>query len=106
MGHRDPVGRVHIEGLGFRRAGAASGGITNMADPHITHQSQHVTGMKAIPHQAVILAQKKLVVLDGYDSGSILPPMLQHRESIIQLLVDVGLSNNTNTTAHARYLTW
>ncbi len=47
-----------------------------MADTNITHQAAHVTGTKYIPHQAVVLAQVKTLILKGNNSRRILAPVL------------------------------
>ena len=71
-----------------------------MADAHISGQTQHVTGMKHIAHQAVAFAQMQLTFVGGHDTGGVLPAMLQHRQPVINRLVDTVFTYDSDDAAH------
>ena len=73
-----------------------------MADTHIAGQTLHVTGPKHIADQTVILTQKQLILKAGNNTGSVLTTMLQHRQGIIDGLINMGFSNDPHNSAHAR----
>ncbi len=55
---RDAVRRVDVERLSLGRRRAARGGVTHMTDAHMPDQTLHMTLMKHIAHQSVVLAQE------------------------------------------------
>jgi hypothetical protein len=54
-----------------------------MSDAHIALKSKHMTSMKYIAHQTIILTHEKTMTITGYDSCGILTTMLQYRQSIV-----------------------
>jgi hypothetical protein len=71
-----------------------------MADAHGALQPQHVAGVEDIAYQAVILAQIKPAFVTGDNTRRILSTMLQNGETVIQILVYVFRSDNTDYAAH------
>jgi hypothetical protein len=71
-----------------------------MADANVTHQPAHVGGAEYITHQAIVLTQIKTVILEGYDTGRILTPVLEYRQSVIQRLIDILRTDNSYNSTH------
>jgi hypothetical protein len=71
-----------------------------MRNAHVASQLQHVRISEYIAGEAGFLAQVEAAVFAGYDSGGILSPVLQHREGVEQLLVDVLMGNYCSDTTH------
>ena len=44
--------------------------------------------LEDIAHQTLSLADEQLALLRGHDAGGILPAVLQHRQCIVETLVD------------------
>ena len=84
VGNKNTIGRIDIQRLCQRRAGAASGRIANMANTHIAHQTHHMTATKDIPRQAFALALMKLTISFGNNTSGILTAMLQHGQGIVK----------------------
>ena len=98
----DAVGRVDIHRLGFREAGGAGRGIAHMADAHPARQPFDVSLLKDLAHQPGRLAQMHLPPGAGHDAGGVLPAVLQHRQGIVNLLIDRALTDHSNNAAHYR----
>lgn len=94
------VGRVDVERLRLRRAGAAGGRVTHMADADAADQALHVALLEDVADQAVVLAQVQLIVMAGDDTGSVLAAMLEDGERVIQRLIDVRLAHDTDDATH------
>ena len=94
-------GGVHIEGLGFGRAGGRPGsGITHMGNAYVAHQIAHVPGTEHIPHHAQVLVHVEHAAIHGDDAGCILTPVLQELQAVIKHLVDGLVRNNADDAAH------
>ena len=72
----DPVGGVHIEGLGFSGTRATSGWVANMRNAHAASQLEHVTGVKNITHQTAVFPEMKTISFAGDDACCILATVL------------------------------
>jgi hypothetical protein len=75
---RDSVGRIDVERLRLGGHRGTGGGITHLPDTDISFKALHMTGMKDVPHQPVVLAQVQPSLVTSHDTGSILPAMLQY----------------------------
>ena len=64
-----------------------------------------MAGSKHIPHQAVVLAQIDAAVIAGDDTRRILAAVLQHRQAVVDGLIDIILTDYTDNAAHICYLT-
>ena len=84
----DSVRRVHVERLGFRGVVAAGGRVADMAHAHVALELLHVVLLEHVAHQALALADEQLAVLDGRDARGILTAVLEHRQRVIDALVD------------------
>ncbi|MOA38107.1 hypothetical protein D3C78_1597550 [compost metagenome] len=71
-----------------------------MADADLADQALHVALLEHVTHQAVVLAQKQPAAMAGHDTGSVLAAMLEDGQRVIQRLVDVGLTDNTDNATH------
>jgi hypothetical protein len=84
----DAKGGIHVERLGFVDAVAAGRRVAHVADADVAHQLQHVALVEDVAHQAGFLAHRQLVLAHGHDAGRILAAVLQHRQRVIDPLVD------------------
>ena len=101
MGKGDAEWRIHIEGLGLLRTDGRSGrGVAHMADAGVARERPHVAGTKDIAHQATVLVHRKVAATAGGNAGSILPPVLQQQQSVIQQLIGGRLPRQTQNSAH------
>jgi len=97
----DAVRRVDVERLGLGRGGAAGGRVTHVTDADTADQALHVALLEDVAHQAVILAQEQPAVMAGHDTGSVLAAVLEDRKRVIQRLIDVRLTDDTDDATHA-----
>ena len=97
----DAVGRIHVEGLRFGGAVAAGGGITHVADADVALELQHVVLLEDVAHQALALAHEQLAVGDRGDARGVLAAMLQHRQGVIDPLIDSAGSDDSGNAAHS-----
>jgi len=72
-----------------------------MTDPHVTDQTLHVTLMKNVTYQTVILAQKQTTAITSHNAGGVLAAMLQDGQGIIERLIDVRFAHYANNATHA-----
>jgi hypothetical protein len=66
----------------------------------MANQALHVALMKDITHQAVILAQKQPAIMASHNTGSILAAVLEDGKRVIQRLIDVRLTDDTDDATH------
>ena len=71
-----------------------------MTDAEIALELEHMAGVKHIAHQAVVLAQVKPPVGAGDDPRGILSAVLQHRQCIVDRLIDRRAADDTDDSAH------
>ena len=100
---REAVRRIDIERLGFRGGIASGSRITHVADTHIALESDHVSGVEYVPHEAVVLAQINPFAVAGNDSSCVLAPVLQYRQPVVNGLVNRPLGQNTDDSAHGEF---
>ena len=97
----DAVRRVHVERLRFGGAVAAGGGITHMADADVALELLHVVLLEDIAHQALALAHEQLALGDRRDARRVLAAVLQHRQGVIDPLIDSAGSDDSGNAAHS-----
>ncbi len=78
MRQGDAVRRVDVKRLSLGRSRAARGRVTDVADTHVADQTLHVTLLKHVTHQAIVLAQEQPAIMAGHDTGSVLAAVLEH----------------------------
>ena len=96
----DAVRRVDVERLRFGGGVAARGRIAHVADADVALQAQHVALLEDVAHQAVLLAHEQLAVVAGHDAGGVLAAVLQHRQRVIDLLIDRRVPDDADDSAH------
>ena len=97
----DAVRSVDVEGLRLRGAVAAGRRVTHVADADVTLELEHVVLLEDIAHESTALAHAQLAFArGGGDAGGILAAMLQHRERIVEALVDGAGSDDADDAAH------
>ena len=96
----DAVGRIHVKRLRIVRAVGAGGRIADVADADVALQLDHVLLLKDVAHQAGVLAHEQLARLGGHDAGGILTAVLQHRERVIDSLIDGTHTHHSDDSAH------
>jgi hypothetical protein len=72
--------------------------VTNANQPL---QTLHMAHLKDIADQAFTLALVKLAVLVGHDACGILAAVLQYRQCVVKVLIDVTLPKNTYDATHS-----
>jgi hypothetical protein len=95
----DAVRRVDVERLGLGGTRTAGRRIAHVADTDVALQPQHVALLEDVAHQAVALADEQPPVL-GHDAGGVLAAMLQHRQRIVDGLVDGFVPDDSDDSAH------
>jgi hypothetical protein len=74
-------------------------------DADLAAQAEHVlVGVEHVAHQPVVLAQVQLVAVARDDAGRVLAAVLQHRQRVVQLLVDRRVRDEADDAAHVRCL--
>ena len=58
--------------------------------------------LEDIPDQPVLLAQEELAVMARHDARGILSAVLEHRQRIVEPLIDWRMTDDTDETAHDR----
>src|SRR5437899_2444950 len=96
----DAVGRVDVERLRLGGAVAAGGRIAHVADADVALELEHVMLLEDVAHESAALAHVELALAAGGDAGGVLAAMLQHRESVIETLVDGAHSDDADDAAH------
>jgi hypothetical protein len=76
VGERDSEWRIHIKGLRLGGRCAPGGGITDMSDPHVAFQAQHVLGSKNLAHEAIVLSLMQARSFASGNTRRILAAML------------------------------
>ena len=71
-----------------------------MTDPHGSPEIHHVPGMEDIADQPAPLSKMEAITLAGDDTGSILPPVLEDRQGLIEFLIDFLSRNDTGNATH------
>ena len=104
MGQPNAVGRIDIERLRLGGAFVTGSGVTHVAYAHVAAQFQHMTLLEDIAHQTGFLAQEDLVAVGGHDARSILTAVLQHRQRVIDALIDRAGARNTDDATHEKLL--
>ena len=56
--------------------------------------------LEDVAHESAALAHVELALAAGGDAGGVLAAMLQHRESVIETLVDGAHSDDADDAAH------
>ncbi len=100
VGQADAIRCVDIERLRFGGTVAAGGWITHVADTDVAGELEHVLLLEHIAHQACALARAEPTLESGHDAGGVLTTVLQHRQRIIQTLIDRAGADHPDDTAH------
>ncbi len=100
VGKTDAVGRVHVERLRLGGAVAAGGRVAHVADTQLPLQLKHVVLLEHVAHQARALARVQLTFIGGGDAGGVLAAVLQHRECVVDALVDRAGTDYSDDAAH------
>jgi hypothetical protein len=100
MRQGDAIRRVDVERLRFSRRGAARSRVAHMTDAHMANQALHVALLEHVAHQAIVLAQEQAAIMTGDNTGSILAAVLEDGQPVIQRLIDVRFTDDTDNAAH------
>src|SRR4029077_2739315 len=100
MAETNAVGRIDVEGLRVVRAVGACGRVADMSDSDIAAKLEHVLLLEHIAHQPRILAHEQLAVRRGHDARGVLTAMLQHRQRVIDALIDRADPDHSDDSAH------
>ncbi len=101
---RQAVRGVHVERLRLGLAGRTGGGIAHVADAQVALQARHVACVEDVTYQTVALAQQETALVPGHHARRVLTPVLQHRQGVVDCLVNRLLGHQADDTAHSTYL--
>ncbi len=68
--------------------------------PTLPCSFEHVVLLEHVAHQARALAHEQLAVLGRHDAGGILAAVLQHRQRVIDALIDCAGADDSDDSAH------
>lgn len=71
MGRADAVGVVGEQRLGLCAGRRACSGVSDMADPKITAEHEHVMLLEDLGDEAIVLAQVEVAFFGGDDAGGV-----------------------------------
>jgi hypothetical protein len=97
----DAIGRVDVERLRLGGAVTAGGRIAYVADADVAPELEHVMLLEHVAHQPRALAHAQRAFRGHHDAGGILAAVLQHRQRIIDPLIDGIGANDADDAAHA-----
>ena len=101
----DAKRRIDIKRLCLGKIeGRTRGRVADMADATITGQCPHITGTKNVAHQPGALVQVEGIAFGRSDACRVLPPVLQHHQTVIEQLVDRRGCQYTENPAHDVFL--
>src|SRR5689334_682939 len=97
----DSIRSVDVERLGFRSVVASRGGIAHVAHAHVALELLHVVLLEDIAHEAPPLAREELAIQNRCNARRVLAAMLQHRERIVDPLIDSTGTDDSGYAAHS-----
>ncbi len=71
-----------------------------MPDPDVPDQPAHVPCVEHVPYQTIVLAQIEAIVLKSHNARSVLAPVLENGQRIIERLIDVGCTDDADNATH------
>ncbi len=71
-----------------------------MAEAYVALQTQHMLLLKDVTHEPIALVNMEPAILLGNDPGGVLAAVLQHRQRVVDRLVDGLVSNDTDNSTH------
>ena len=75
-------------------------GTSVLADADVALELEHVLLLEHVAHQPGVLAHEQFAVLGGHDARGVLAAVLQHRQSVINALIDRADTHHTDDSAH------
>jgi hypothetical protein len=100
VAEHDAVRRIHVERLRLGDVIAAGGRVAHVTDADVAAQLEHVLLTEDIAHEALPLAHADETVDGGHDPCGVLPAMLQHRQRVVETLIDRAFTDDTCNAAH------
>ena len=99
----DAIGCVHEERLRLRGSVATGGRIAHVADTDLAGELEHVLLFEDVAHEARAFARAQAPLEGRHDARGVLTAMLQHRQRVIESLVDRSGAHNADDAAHVWY---
>ena len=97
----DAKGRVHVKRLRlFFAEGITRRRVAHLAQTAITRQRPHIAGTEHVFDHALGLVHEEFFFLLGDDPRSILAPVLQKQQGVIDQLVHGCVADNADDSAH------
>ena len=96
----DAVGRIDVERLRFRDGRAARRRVPNVAQADVAAELQHVALQEHVADQAVALANPQAPAVVRHDAGGILTTVLQHRQRVVERLIDGLMTDDSDQSTH------
>ncbi len=100
VGKTNAEGRVHVERLSFREAGAARRRIAHVTEAYVAGELQHVPLEEHVADQAVALADAQAAAVVRHDAGGVLPAVLEHRQRVVERLIDGLMTDDSDQSTH------
>src|SRR5690606_11092465 len=94
------IRRVHVERLCLGSVRTSGGRVAHVTQAHIAGQLQHIALAEDIADKAVAFPDLQSCFARGDDTGRVLAAMLQHRQRIVDRLVDRALTNYSDNATH------
>jgi hypothetical protein len=69
-------------------------------ETYVPAQAQHVAALEHVTDETIALARMQPPVLFGHDACGILAAVLQHRQRVVQALVDRFLADYSDDSTH------
>ena len=71
-----------------------------MTEAKVARQLLHMRRLKYVAHQPLTFTLKKLTTVAGHNASRVLPPMLKHRQRIVNISSNTLVRGNSNHTTH------
>jgi hypothetical protein len=97
----DAIRSIDVERLGFGGAVTTGRRITDVAHAHVAPKILHGVLIEDVAHQPLPLAHEELAIGHRGDACGVLPTVLQHRQRIVDAMVDATGPDDSCDTAHA-----
>ena len=96
----DAVRRVDVERLRFREARAAGRRVAHVAEADVARELQHVALQEDVADEAVALANAQPAAVVRHDAGGVLAAVLEHRQRVVERLIDGLMTDDSDQSTH------
>jgi hypothetical protein len=98
----DAEGGIDVEGLGFFLAvGIAGRRVAHLPQAATPGQRAHVARAEDVAHHALGLVHEELAIQLRDDARSVLAPVLQQQQGVVDQLIDRRVADNADDSTHS-----